>query len=121
MKLIEDMNLPPSLCKLLNSEGIEAIHWTEIGNPCATDEEVFNYARNNSCVILTHDLDFSVMLAHTHYKSPSVIQLRTYDVLSNEIVASIISVIKKHTDELMHGAIITIDLTKSRVRILPIN
>jgi predicted nuclease of predicted toxin-antitoxin system len=120
MKIVVDMNLSPAWCTVLRKYGFEAIHWSSIGDPKATDKEIFLFARNNNHVILTHNLDFSVILANTQAASPSVIQLRTQDTLPEKNSTAVIASLHKYKHELAKGAIITIDIIKSRVRILPI-
>ena len=39
IKIIIDVNLPPSLVSILENEGWEALHWSSIGDPGATDSE----------------------------------------------------------------------------------
>jgi predicted nuclease of predicted toxin-antitoxin system len=63
MRLLVDMNLSPNLCRSLAALGHEAVHWSEVGEPTAADETVMAYARDNGCVVVSHDLDFSAMLA----------------------------------------------------------
>ncbi len=38
------------------------------------------FARTQGYVVLTHDLDFSAILAATHGDEPSVVQIRAEDV-----------------------------------------
>jgi len=33
MKIVVDMNLSPRLCSLLRSAGLEATHWSSVGDP----------------------------------------------------------------------------------------
>jgi predicted nuclease of predicted toxin-antitoxin system len=67
-----------------------------------------------------HDLDFSALLALTEATGPSVIQVRTQDVLPDAIGGDVVRVLRTHATELEQGAIISIDKVRSRVRILPI-
>ena len=85
MKLIIDMNLSPRWVGVLASVGIEAAHWSTVGAKNAPDSEIMAYARANNHVVLTHDLDFSAILAASHGKKPSVVQIRAEDV-SPEII-----------------------------------
>ena len=52
------------------------MHWASIGLISASDQEIFDYARLNRCVLLTNDLDFPRILAHTNESKPSVVLLR---------------------------------------------
>jgi predicted nuclease of predicted toxin-antitoxin system len=80
MKFLIDMNLSPRWVEILQSEGWDSVHWSEIGRPDATDSELMEWAREHGRVVLTHDLDFGAMLAATQATSPSVAQIRAQDV-----------------------------------------
>lgn len=120
MKLLLDMNLSPRWAQALRERGFSAVHWTEIGDPRAHDKVIMEWARANDGIVLTHDLDFGTLLALTHQVGPSVILLRTRDVTSQRLLDSIIGVIERHHDQLQSGALITIDETQTRVRVLPL-
>lgn len=80
MKLLVDMNLSPRWIALLNDSGVEAAHWSMLGKVNAPDAEMMAYAKTNDCIVLTHDLDFSAILAVTQGEKPSVVQIRADDV-----------------------------------------
>ena len=74
MKLIVDMNLSPRWVELLNKARFDAAHWSTLGPTNATDVQIMSFAREHDYVVLTHDLDFSAILAATHEMKPSVVQ-----------------------------------------------
>ncbi|NDC55149.1 MAG: hypothetical protein EBZ74_13005, partial [Planctomycetia bacterium] len=80
MKLVIDMNLPPSWVQVLEAGGHDAVHWSSVGLPKASDRDILRWARHNGYVVFTHDLDFGAILAATGADSPSVIQIRSQDV-----------------------------------------
>lgn len=80
MKLLVDMNLSPLWIPLLISAGWEAVHWSSVGKGDAPDREIMSYANQHDYVVITHDMDFSAILAATHGEKPSVIQIRIEDV-----------------------------------------
>ena len=82
MRLLVDMNLSPAWVAILQTAGHEAQHWSEIGDARASDPEIMNWARANHVSVLTHDLDFTTILALTRAAGPSVVQVRTQDVLA---------------------------------------
>ena len=90
MKLLLDMNLSPTWVRFLEENGFEAVHWSTIGEPNATDAVVMARAREQGFVVITHDLDFSALLASTDAIGPSVIQLRTQDVLPDAIGSGVV-------------------------------
>jgi predicted nuclease of predicted toxin-antitoxin system len=66
MRLLVDMNLSPRWIKVLADADIEAAHWSILGANNAPDSQIMAYASTNNYVVLTHDLDFSAILAATH-------------------------------------------------------
>ena len=114
------MNLSPQWVGVLGNHGIKAIHWSNIGDPRASDEEILNYARDNEYVVFTHDLDFGALLALTHSSGPSVIQARTQNVDPEHLSDMIIKVLLEFKAQIEAGALIILDEGKLRVRILPL-
>jgi len=95
VKLLVDMNLPPKL-------------GTAAGAP-----------RVRGCP-LVHDLDFSAILAATAAATPSVVQIRTHDVLSDAVVGIVANALKAHEQDIEQGALLSIDESGTRVRMLPL-
>ena len=120
MKLLVDMNLSPGWVTLLGDAGVQAAHWSTIGAGKAPDSEIMAYASANGYVVLTHDLDFSAILAVTHGEKPSVVQIRAEDLSLDTIGKQVIAALLQMTFELEEGALLTIDPNRIRVRILPL-
>lgn len=78
------------------------------------------WAKVNAYVVFTNDLDFGAMLAATQAETPSVIQVRTQDVLPDNLESLIIQVLRQFELQLGWSALISVDENRSRVRILPI-
>ena len=120
IQIVIDMNLSPDWVDELIRHGWESVHWQTVGDPRAPDHEIMDWARTNGHVVFTHDLDFGTMLALTHASGPSVIQVRGQNVLPNHMLTIVLSAITQYQSELADGALVVVDETKSRVRILPI-
>ena len=120
MKLLVDMNLSPRWINLLTDAGMSAMHWTSLGQANASDSEIMRYASVHDYVVLTHDLDFSAILAATHGEKPSVVQIRAEDVSPDVIGASVITALRQMEHELNQGALVTVDPNRTRVRVLPL-
>ena len=120
MKLVVDVNLPPKWVEFLTTRGIEAVHWSSVGDLRATDAEIMNWARDGGYVVLTSDLDFSALLATSSAVGPSVLQVRTQDVFPESLGAQVVRVLHEQSEPLEIGAIVTLDEIAARVRILPI-
>lgn len=78
------------------------------------------YASANDYVVLTHDLDFSAILAATHGDKPSVVQIRSEDLSPDAIGKQIIAALRQMETELADGALLTIDPNRTRLRLLPL-
>lgn len=120
MKILIDMNLSPSWTELFTAAEIESVHWSRIGDPAAEDTVLMKYAQLNNYVVFTNDLDFGTLLAIQKVNLPSVIQVRTQDLLPACIGNLVISALQQFSSELEKGALVTIDSSRLRARILPI-
>jgi predicted nuclease of predicted toxin-antitoxin system len=119
IQILIDMNLSPGWVHELSKHGWASVHWSTIGDPRATDREIMGWARSNGYIVLTHDLDFGTALAWAHASGPSVIQVRGQNVLPDHMASIVAAALKQHEADLIAGALVVVDQSKSRVRILP--
>jgi predicted nuclease of predicted toxin-antitoxin system len=110
MKILIDMNLSPDWVKVFE----------KYDSPCEKDTVIMEWARDNKYIVFTHDLDFGSLLAATGMETPSVIQVRTQNILPISIENLVIFALRQFASELDSGALVTVDKAQSRVRILPI-
>ena len=115
-KLLVDMNLSPEWAPVLQRHGWEAVHWSGVGDPRAS----MDWAVAHQDVVFTHDLDFGIMLALTHDVGPSVLQVRSENILPDYLEGSVIATLTQHEADLSSGALVVVDESRSRVRVLPI-
>ena len=120
IQILIDMNLSPDWVAELSKHGWVSMHWSTVGDPKATDHEIMNWARSNDHVVFTHDLDFGTMLALTHASGPSVIQVRGQNVLPDHMAPIVLAALKQHETDLAAGALVVVDESKSRARVLPL-
>jgi predicted nuclease of predicted toxin-antitoxin system len=114
------MNLSPRLADMLRHKGWSAEHWSDIGDPRASDSTILQWAREHECVVVTHDLDFGAILAATGADSPSVVQFRRQNVLPEALVEPLSTILSQHAAVLERGALITVDAQALRLRVLPL-
>ena len=119
MNLLIDVRLSPAWVPLLQHAGVEAVHWSAVGPAAAPDREIMKYAQAHGHAVLTHDLDFSAILFDTGAPRPSVVQIRSKDVNPSAIGSLVISEINRMLNEIVAGSVVTIDLKRTRVRVLP--
>lgn len=120
IKILVDVNLSPTWTEAFSTRGLDAIHWTAVGDARSPDRVVMAWARHNGYIVFTHDLGFGALLALTHGTGPSVVQGRTHDVMPDRLAEVVTTAIRRYESELQAGIILTIDELRSRIRILPI-
>jgi len=121
MRLLIDMNLTPRWVDFLRRAGREAVHWSSVGPNSANDSYICDFARNHAYVILTNDLDFPQVLAHTKQGVPSIVLLRGEPLVPEVRGAVLISALTACEADLDRGAIVTLDWSdRLRSRVLPL-
>jgi predicted nuclease of predicted toxin-antitoxin system len=120
VKLLVDMNLSPSWVDRLARHGFEAVHWSTVGAATASDNEILAYAHRHNLVLITNDLDFSAILAAGAADGPSVMQIRSQDLLSDVVVGTVAKALDAHREDIERGALLSIDEAGTRVRVLPL-
>jgi predicted nuclease of predicted toxin-antitoxin system len=105
----------------LCAAGHDVVHWVSVGAISASDQEIFDYARSNDYVLLTNDLDFPRILAHTNQAKPSVVLLRGEPLIPESRGFALLQALSDCEAELVQGAILSLDWSdKPRARILPL-
>lgn len=120
MRILIDMNLSPAWVDYLNSLGHEAVHWSTLGPGDAADTVLLEYAANGNFVVFTHDLDHGAILAATKTVSPSVIQIRSQAPTPAAMGPAVGAALVQFEEQLMLGALITVDLYRARAHLLPV-
>lgn len=120
LKILIDMNLSPGWVPLLKQNGWEAIHWSTVGDPRASDRTIMDWAIANQHAVFTHDLDFGTLLALTHERGPSVLQVRADNLLPDHLGSIVLAALRQHGNDLTTGALVVVEESRSRVRVLPI-
>lgn len=120
MKFLLNMNLPRELGKRLKSKGHKTRHVGDIGMAQASDMAIIEESRKNKETIITHDLDYGNLLAFSGELKPSIIIFRLrnthIDNLYNRLIESLTEIEKS----LVEGAIVVLEDTFLRIRLLPI-
>jgi len=121
MRVLIDMNLTPRWVAYLREAGHEAIHWSGVGLATAKDSEICAHARRHHFVLLTNDLDFPQILAHTKEAAPSVILLRGEPLVPEARGTALLRAMETCREEITQGAIVTLDWSgQPRARVLPL-
>jgi predicted nuclease of predicted toxin-antitoxin system len=120
MRLLLDMNLSPVWVTELGAQAHDVVHWSAVGDPRAPDAEILAWARAHDRIVVTHDLDFTAILASTSARSPSVLQIRTQDVTPDALGSLLADSLLRHEAALLAGALVVVEPARLRVRVLPL-
>ena len=60
---LANMNISPITVEELKKLGLKIIRVSDVMDRKSTDIDILNYARDHDKVVITHDLDFSMLLA----------------------------------------------------------
>ena len=120
LALLIGVNLSPEWVEVLTDAGLQAVHWSTVGDPAAPDEEIMDWPLTRGYTVFSHDLDFSTMLALTRATGPSLVQLRGPKVLPEQIGPLLIQSLQRFETDLQAGALLLIEPGRSRARLLPL-
>ena len=121
MNFLANMGISPATVAFLRELGHEAVHLHELGLDRMPDPDILDRARRYGQVILTSDLGFGDLLAHSGAGLPSVIIFRLSDMRPTSVNAHLRAALSKFGDDLVAGAILSVTDRRIRVRRLPIN
>jgi predicted nuclease of predicted toxin-antitoxin system len=94
LQIVVDMNLSPQWVAVLQRHGWPAVHWSTVGGARASDRTIMDWSASNGYIVFTHDLDFGTLLALTHERGPSVLQVRTQDVLPASLESRVVAALR---------------------------
>jgi predicted nuclease of predicted toxin-antitoxin system len=120
MRFLVDENMSRKWVRELQRQGHQAEHWLDVGKAAALDRMIMQRARSTKAVVLTCDLDFGDILAASGSATPSVLQLRPGRMRPEALMSHVLAAIKQYGHLLQDGALLTIDIKKSRARALPL-
>jgi predicted nuclease of predicted toxin-antitoxin system len=120
MRFLVDMGLAVRVAEWLRHEGHDASHLDEAGLQRLSDHEIFALAAREHRIIITTDLDFGEILAHSRQASTRVIVFRLAWPRAVRIIERLATVLGAAGPALQQGAIVLVEETRYRVRRLPI-
>ena len=88
MKFLIDNQLPIALARFLESKGFDSIHVVDIHLDEASDIDIWEYAKQHDCVIVSKDVDFLQLSLSTSGKIPTVVWVRLGNCRKVELIAA---------------------------------
>lgn len=120
MKFLANMGISLATVAFLRNLGHEAVHLHELGLDRLSDPDILARARREGQFLLTSDLGFGDLLAHSGAGLPSVIIFRLSDMRPASVNAHLDLALREFADDLAAGAILSVTDHRIRVRRLPI-
>lgn len=120
LRFLADMNISPLTVTALHAAGWEIIRVSTVLPATAPDREILAWARQEARVVVTHDLDFSTLLALSGYDRPSLITLRLASTDPDLVTRRLLQILPQVEEALQRGCAVTADEKTVRIRRLPI-
>ncbi len=117
---LADINISPLTVALLQGKGWDVIRASELLPATADDRDLLNAARRQGRAVITHDLDFSTLLAVEGLSQPSLITLRLAATDPVAVAARLDEVALMLSELLQQPCAVTIEDLNVRARRLPI-
>lgn len=121
VRFLANMNVSPLTVASLRDKGLDAVRVSDVLPATAEDRVVLQYARETGRAIITHDLDFSALLAVEGHTRPSLVTLRISVTDPASVTRRIMEILPRIEQLLLQGCAITVDDAAVRVRRLPID
>lgn len=120
LRFIADVNISPLTVVALQQQGYDICRSTNRLAATASDREILELASLENRVIITQDLDFSMLIALGNYTQPSLITLRLSSAKPDVVTQRLLEVLPELEQELREGSALTIEDRSVRIRKLPI-
>lgn len=119
MKLLADLHIAPATVDFLRRLGHDVVRVSEVLPANASDATIVTFAAGQQRVILTQDLDFAGIIALGRRTHPSVVSLRLSSSRIERVNAVLAKVLPAVEAELIAGAVVSVEDTRTRLRRLP--
>jgi len=120
MKFLADMGVAWRVVEWLRQHNHDAVHLRELNLHRMPDNGIFTKAEHEKRIILTFDLDFGEIAAASGKKIPSVITFRLRNTRTPHVIKRLGKVLNDSSEALKKGAIISVEESRHRIRLLPI-
>lgn len=120
IRLLADVHISPKTVADLQKQGYEIMRSSEVLPANAPDINILEFARTENWVVLTQDLDFSMLVALSKYSQPSLITLRLSSAKPDIVTKKLLDVLPQIEEALQEGSAITIQDESIRIRKLPV-
>jgi predicted nuclease of predicted toxin-antitoxin system len=115
-----DMGVSNRVGEWLRMKGHDAVHLRDVGLQRLSDDLIFERAAHEGRIILTFDLDFADIAAHSALDDVCVVVFRLRNTRAFHVIERLNKVLADNENDLSASCIITVEEARIRVRKLPI-
>ncbi|MBI3796660.1 MAG: DUF5615 family PIN-like protein [Deltaproteobacteria bacterium] len=120
MRFLADMGVSWRVVEWLRDNGHEATHLRDQHLHRLPNGGIFTKAADECRVILTWDLDFTEIVALSGTRVVSAVVFRLINTRSENVIRRLVRVLAESARDLEEGAIISVEESRHRVRLLPL-
>ena len=120
MRFLCDMGVSRKVAKWLRDRGHDCSHLGEEGLACLPNGKIFDKAVAEGRIVLTFDLDFGEIAATAGEHMTGVVVFRLHNARADHVIGRMAAVLEKAADAMAHGAIVSVEETRLRIRHLPL-
>jgi len=120
MRFLADAGISPKTIEFLRRGGHDAVHVRELAMQRSSDRALADRARTDGRILLTFDLDFGAVLALGVVDRPSVVIFRLSDERADAVNRRLEAVLAEQAATLASGALVLVEDSRYRIRLLPI-
>jgi len=121
LRFIADVHISPLTVTALTLKGYDILRSTDLLPATAADIDILERARVDDRIVITQDLDFSMLIALGRYNQPSLVTLRLSSAKPDIVTRRLLEVLPQLEKELTEGSALTIEDSSVRIRKLPIH
>jgi predicted nuclease of predicted toxin-antitoxin system len=120
MQFLADMGVSSRVVDWLRSQGHDVAHLRERGLQRLPNGDIFVLAAQEQRILLTFDLDFGEIVAHSPTTTVSVLIFRLKNTRTSHVIKRLNAVLEESSTQLSQGAVVVVEEARHRIRKLPI-
>jgi len=115
-RFVIDEPLPRSAANAIREAGHEAIDIRDIGLRGASDDEIWNYARQHEAVLVTADVEFADMRRLNQGGAPGIVLVRMPSASAPALAAELAGALSGLSEGDLAGSVVVIEPGRVRIR-----